>query len=86
VLLEAKGTANGNTKKFRSAGDWDLSWSVNCDGDGYVSINPEGDAFLIGPTTDKTARGVEHYHEAGSFHIEVIGGPNCDWSLKAVTA
>jgi hypothetical protein len=86
VLLQAKGTGNGNTKQFTSAGDWDLIWAVKCDGDGYVSIDPKGDEFLIGPTVDKTAKGTEHYHEGGKYHFTVIGGPNCSWTVKAVTA
>ena len=89
VLLRAKGTGNGNTKRFTSAGDWDLVWSFVCDGQGYYSVDPkeaEDRAFLIGPTGDRTNKGVEHYHEPGRWHLTVITGPNCSWNLRAVTA
>jgi hypothetical protein len=89
VLLRAKGTGNGNTKRFTSSGDWDLVWSFRCDGDGYYSVDPqEADdrAFLIGPTGDRTNKGTEHYHEPGRWHLQIITGPNCSWNLRAVTA
>jgi len=70
-------------------GDWDLVWSFVCDGDGYYSVDPEeanDRAYLIGPTGDRTNKGVEHYHDPGRWHLTVITGPNCSWNLRAVTA
>lgn len=85
TLLELSGSGTKTTQSFSARGDWDLEWSYDCSSfgmEGNFIVSGQGFNVLGVNQLGPKGSGVEHYHDGGSGHLEIIS--TCDWTVRAV--
>ena len=88
TLGKISGSGTTTTQKFTAASDWDLNWSYDCSNFGnqgnfqVMIYNGDGSLSFQNALVNqlgKSDSGVEHYHNAGTFYLEV--NSECKWTV-----
>lgn len=90
TLLDISGSGTKSTLKFTAGGDWDLNWTYDCSGfsggQGNFIVTVYNDGGSISYQNNgvnqlgKSDSGVEHYHNGGTFYLEV--NSECSWTIN----
>jgi hypothetical protein len=88
TLLQDQGDfGNKTTKLFTPQGaDWTLQWSFDCAGLGDSGnfrakiMRQGGGALASVEKINDHDSGTEHYHQAGTFYLEVVS--ECQWTVR----
>ena len=87
-LLELDGQGSKSTQKFTTAGnDWAIEYSYDCSALGYqgnfAAIVKKDAGDLTGMQINKLGtkgEDTEHFHEGGTFYLEIIS--SCTWHIS----
>lgn len=89
TLLKLSGSGTKTTQSFTAAKNWDLNWSYDCSNFGnqgnfvVTTYNDSGSpSFSNAPVNQlgSSDSGVEHYHNGGTFYLEV--NSECKWNIE----
>ena len=90
VLMPSNGSGIAQTASFNAPANWDVYWNYDCSSHGgpgnfdYSAYRSDGSSTdIYGPGQFGTgASGVQHYHEAGTFHLVI--NSDCAWDVQVV--